>query len=165
MSNKDNSVHNYFIQPGYIYLPVSQTKISAVLGSSAAVAIYDKSKKTGGMTHFLYPEKLDTDKPRAIYGDVSTLTLIKMLLAKGSKKKYLEAQLFGGAFNSKYSSEDIGKSNILSARKILERENIPLASEDTGGEKGRKIIFDTYTNEIVILKVDKLRQSDWYPYS
>jgi len=165
LSNKDKSVHNYFIKPGYIYIPVSQTKISAVLGSSAAVAIYDKAKKIGGMSHFLYPEKLSTDKPRAIYGDVSIMTLIKMLLAKGSKKKYLEAQIFGGGFNTRYSNEDIGKSNISSAKKILIKEEIVLVSEDTGGEKGRKIIFDTHTNEIVILKVDKLRQSDWYPYT
>ncbi|MDY0362805.1 MAG: chemotaxis protein CheD [Desulforegulaceae bacterium] len=165
MRNKDGSVYNYFIQPGYIYLPVSPTKISAVLGSSVAVSIYDKTKKTGGMAHFLYPEIHIEDQPRAIYGDVSIKALIKMFINIGSKKESLEAQIFGGAFNKSHSNKNIGKNNILSAQKILIRERIPITSEDTGGEKGRKIIFDTHTNEIVILKVEKLRQSDWYPYS
>lgn len=117
------------------------------------------------MSHFLYPEKNSDDKPRAIYGDVSIKTLIKIIINKGSQKKHLEAQIFGGAFNNQYSNENIGVKNILSAKKILTKENISITSEDTGGEKGRKIVFDTHTNEIVILKVDKLRQSDWYPYS
>jgi chemotaxis protein CheD len=164
LRDKDTNADNYFIRPGYIFLPAAQTKISAVLGSSVAVALYDKAMKKGGMTHFLYPEKNEADKPTAIFGDISTRTLIKMLLRKGSRKKYLEAQIFGGAFNNEFSDEDIGKRNILSARKILAGQNIPVTSEDTGGQKGRKIIFDTHTNEIVILKVDKLRKSDWYPY-
>jgi chemotaxis protein CheD len=44
------------------------------------------------------------------------------------------------------------------------REGIRVVSEDTGGEKGRKIVFNTGTNEVAVLKVDRLRKGDWYPY-
>jgi chemotaxis protein CheD len=160
----EKNISNYLIEPGYIYYPIIQTKISAVLGSCVSVAIYDNRNKTGGMNHFLYPDKKHHDQPRSIFGNISTKALIKMMIKNGSRKKHLEAQIFGGAFNDQISSENIGKKNILTARQILIKENIKITSEDTGGNKGRKVIFDTFTNEIVIIRVDKLRQTDWYPY-
>ncbi len=70
----------------------------------------------------------------------------------------------GGAHNSKVSPKDIGFENIMAAKKILTRERIRVTSEDVRGSKGRKIIFNTGTNEVAVFKVDKLRESDWYPY-
>jgi chemotaxis protein CheD len=46
--------NDYFLRSGYIYFPAKPTTISTVLGSSV-VTLYDKSKKIGGMNHFLYP--------------------------------------------------------------------------------------------------------------
>ena len=157
-------IPNYFISPGYIYFPEIQTKISTVLGSSVSIAVFDRKKKSGAMSHFLYPSIKNGDIPRSIYGDVSTKALINFFLKEGSRKKNMEAQIFGGAFNSSVSPSDIGKKNVESAKKILLRENINLVSEDIGGTKGRKIVFDTKTNEIVVIRVDNLRKTDWYPY-
>ena len=50
------------------------------------------------------------------------------------------------------------------SRKILAKQGIPVVSEDVGGRKGRKIVFNTQTNEIAVLKVGHLRKADWYPY-
>ena len=85
-------------------------------------------------------------------------------LLDGSKIKNIEAQIVGGAYNPELSSHNMGQENIKIARKILVREKIVVTSEDTGGSKGRKVVFSTHTNEIAILKVEKLRKSDWYPY-
>ena len=87
-----------------------------------------------------------------------------MILDGGFKKKYLETQIFGGAYNPAISPKDIGHENITIARKILAREGLRVVSEDVGGEKGRKIVFNCPANEIAVLKVDKLRKGDWYPY-
>ncbi|MCP3874066.1 MAG: chemotaxis protein CheD [Desulfobacteraceae bacterium] len=156
---------DYFLKPGYIYLPDRPTTISTVLGSSVAVSLYDRSLKTGGMNHFLLPYVESSEKTTARYGNVAVLTLIRMMTANGSNKSNLEAQLFGGAFNSKYSKRDVGRDNLRTAKQILAGRKIKVVSEDTGGELGRKIVFNTGTYEIVILKVDRLRNSDWYPYS
>jgi len=58
----------------------------------------------------------------------------------------------------------VGQENIRIACRILAGEKIAVTSQDTGGSKGRKIVFSTHTNEIAVLKVEKLRKSDWYPY-
>lgn len=156
---------DYFLKPGYIYLPDRPTTISTVLGSSVAVSLYDKSLKIGGMNHFLFPYIEARKKTTAQYGNIAVLTLIRMMAANGSDISNLEAQLFGGAFNPEYSNKDIGKDNLKTARHILFGKKIKIVSEDIGGELGRKIVFNTGTYEIAILKVDRLRESDWYPYS
>ncbi len=156
---------DYFLKPGFIYLPGRPTTISTVLGSSVAVSLYDKSLKLGGMNHFRFPYIEGREKTTALYGNIAVLTLIRMMAANGSSISNLEAQIFGGALNSEYSERDIGQDNLKTAKQILSRKRIKIISEDIGGELGRKIVFNTGTYEIVILKVDRLRESDWYPYS
>ena len=87
-----------------------------------------------------------------------------MVLARGSGKKHLEAQIFGGAYSPRKTNKDIGNENIEIARKARLKNEISIISEDVGGEKGRKIVFNTSTNEVAVLKVDSLRNMDWYPY-
>ncbi len=62
------------------------------------------------------------------------------------------------------STVDVGRDNVRTARNVLARERLQIVSEDVGGRKGRKIVFDTEKNEVVIIKVDKIRARDWYPY-
>lgn len=155
---------DYFLKPGYIYLPEKPTVISTVLGSSVSVSIFDKSMKTGGMNHFLYPQAQDRDRTTAMFGNIAVVTLIRMMMDNGSKASNLEAQVFGGAFNAKVSDRDIGRENYQAAKNILIRKKIRIVSEDVGGRMGRKIVFNTLTCELLTLKVDRLRQSDWYPY-
>jgi chemotaxis protein CheD len=158
--NKDN----YFLKPGYIFVPDQSISISTVIGSGVSVCIYDKKNRIGGMNHFQLPYMATKGKTTAVYGNIATIALIKMMVAHDSQKKYWEAQIFGGAYNPKKKDEDIGRENIEIARKILSKCKISIISEDVGGEKGRKVVFNTGTNEIAVLKVDSLRDADWYPY-
>jgi chemotaxis protein CheD len=41
---------------------------------------------------------------------------------------------------------------------------ISIVSEDVGGALGRKIVFNTLTNDVAVLKTDGVRKSDWFPY-
>lgn len=161
---KNTVTENYYLEPGYIFLAEKPTSISTVIGSCVSVCIYDRKRKVGGMNHFELPLATDSDQATARFGNVATITLIRMMIHDGSKIKNLEAQILGGAHNSKVSPKDIGFENIMAAKRILTRERIRITSEDVRGGKGRKIIFNTATNEIAVFKVDKLRDSDWYPF-
>jgi chemotaxis protein CheD len=161
---KDNTTEKYYLEPGYIFLAEKSTSISTVLGSCVSVCIYDRKRRVGGMNHFMVPFATASDQSTARFGNVATITLIRMMVHDGSKIKNLEAQILGGAHDRKVSSKDIGIENILAAKRILARERIRVSSEDVRGDKGRKIVFNTGTNEIAVFKVDKLRESDWYPY-
>ncbi|MBF0572886.1 MAG: chemotaxis protein CheD [Desulfamplus sp.] len=155
---------DYLLKPGFIYLSDKPISISTVVGSSVSVCLFDKKQKIGGMNHFQFPEIKDREKATAIYGNVATFALIKMMLSNGSKNNHIEAQIFGGAYNPEVSNINVGMNNIKAARKILNSKRIKVISEDVGGEVGRKIIFNTSTFEVAVLKVKNLRRSDWYPY-
>lgn len=161
---KNNATENYYLEPGYIFLAEKPTSISTVLGSCVSVCIFDQKRKVGGMNHFQVPLVAESDQATARFGNVATITLIRMMIHDGSKIKNLEAQILGGAQNRKISPKDIGFENVMAAKKILTRERIRVTSEDVRGGKGRKIVFNTGTNEIAVFKVDKLREADWYPY-
>jgi chemotaxis protein CheD len=156
---------DYFLKPGFIYLPDRPSTISTVLGSSVSVTLYDRARKIGGMNHFLFPYVDAKEKTTAKYGNIAVLALVKMMIANGSSISKMEAQIFGGAFNPDLSKRDVGDDNFKTARRILTRRKIKIVSEDVGGEIGRKIVFNTASYEIVVLKVERLRDSDWYPYS
>jgi len=155
---------DYLLKPGFIYFSDKPISISTVLGSSVSVCLFDRKQKIGGMNHFQFPGTREKERSTPVYGNVATLTLIRMMLSNGSRDNHLEAQIFGGAHNGLISSVNVGIENIRTARKILNRKKIRIVSEDVGGEVGRKIIFNTSTSEIAVLKVKTLRQSDWYPY-
>jgi chemotaxis protein CheD len=162
--NRSLSAGNYLVKPGYIYIADPQTVMSTVLGSSVSVCLFDRKRKVAGMNHFRLPYTKDPKNATAEYGNVATLTLIRMMIHDGSDVKHLEAQVFGGACNTEISKKDIGRENAAVAKKVLLRENIRIVSEDIGGEKGRKIVFDPVKNETAVIKVDKLRKGDWFPY-
>ena len=155
---------DYLLKPGFIYLSEKPISISTVVGSSVSVCLFDRNQKIGGMNHFQFPEIRNREKATAIYGNVANLALLKMMLSNGSKVNHIEAQIFGGAHNPDASNINVGINNIRAARRILNSRKIRIVSEDVGGEIGRKIIFNTSTCEIAVLKVKNLRQSDWYPY-
>ncbi len=166
MFKKDQQLtqEQYFLTAGYIYVPSKPTMISLVVGSCVAVCIFDKKRRSGGINQFFYPYTNDPEQATSRYGNVATLALVNMMLEGGSQSKNLEAQLFGGAYNAKVSSKDIGRDNIRIAKRVLTRKRIKVVSEDVGGVKGRKIVFNSHSNEIAVMHVDRLREGDWYPY-
>lgn len=166
MDRASNSIikNNYLLRSGYIFVAKKATHISAVLGSSVSVCIYDKARQVGGMNHFQFPFAVEKNSATARYGNAATIALIHMLVNDGSEAGNMEAQIFGGAYDPEISARDIGRENIKLARKILFKKRVRIVSEDVGGRKGRKIVFHTFTNEIVVMRVEQLRKADWYPY-
>ena len=151
---------------GYIYVPRVPTLISTVLGSCVSVCLWDRERAYGGMNHFLYSVTRDPALATALYGNVATKALVRFFLEEGSKVKHLEAQIFGGAHlpNCLPEAARVSRENVTVARTVLRRNKIPVVSEDTGGNKGRKLVYNNLTNEMLVIRVETLRQADWYPY-
>ena len=55
----------------------------------------------------------------------------------------------------------IASENVKLATKVLRNNNILIKSQDVGGHMGRKVIFNTFTGETIVGKVNVLRQLDW----
>ena len=147
-----------YVGAGEIVIVQEETALATVVARGVVVCIWDKSGVTAGMSHFIKPSIYDGKLATGQYGNVSILTLVRMLKER-SPAGCFEAQIFGGA--SKTDGESIGRDNVNIARKVLSAKEIPVVSEDIGGNKGRKILFYTSSGNTVVLKVDKLRNDDW----
>ncbi|HPP87039.1 MAG TPA: chemotaxis protein CheD [bacterium] len=162
MAENEIQLANYTLQPGYIYFAKEPTLITTVLGSCVSVALYDTKQKIGGMNHYRLPLPPNKNERTAVYGFPAIYKLIHLLLDNGAEKENLTAQIFGGAINEIYSNnEKIGEKNVEIAEKMLKKYSIKIVSKDTGGNLGRKVVFNTFTGECIILKVEKLRRTDW----
>jgi chemotaxis protein CheD len=151
----------YHLEPGYMYFSKGPALVRAVVGSCVAVCIWDKALHYGGVNHFLHPATKSPQEATPRFGNVATTALIRLMEEAGCRREDLVAQITGGGFPEGGSGNDIGGENVRVAREILHRKGIPIISEDVGGSMGRKIVFDTATGQLAVLKVHKIRSTDW----
>jgi chemotaxis protein CheD len=141
-----------YLHPGELYTSQEPANVMIILGSCVAVCLYNPRFSIGGATHFLLPSLEGQGQPSPRYGDVAIERLLQELQLAGSKKKDLQAELYGGACVlsafSGGSREPIGEKNIRLAIETLSREGIPIMRRDTGGAKGRKVTMRTDTGAI-----------------
>jgi chemotaxis protein CheD len=136
-------VQTFYLQPGETVVG-DGCHVLTILGSCVAVCLVDRTRGLGGMNHFLLPRG-----PRAAtsprFGDVALARLLKEMLARGAAHERLEAKLFGGArvLASTSVTRDLGLENVQIAVDFLAAEGIPLVARNTGGDRGRKLIFQT----------------------
>ncbi|MBE0425803.1 MAG: chemotaxis protein CheD [Nitrospirae bacterium] len=136
-----------------MYLTEEECIITTILGSCISVCLWDPSSKIGGMNHYLLPLWNGSGLQTPRYGNIAIPKLIKKITDLGCKKSSLRAKVFGGAdmlFSSKNGDMSIGTRNIILAEDMLEAENIPVISNDVGGNCGRKIEFNTKTGVVML---------------
>ena len=119
--------------------------LRTILGSCVGICIYDRMKKIGGLAHVLLPVDTANGTNPEKYADTAIPLLVQMLLKEGAKKEFLSAKIAGGASMFKFESNitlgQIGDRNVEESKKMLEKLQIPLLEEDTGGNAGRVIDF------------------------
>jgi chemotaxis protein CheD len=154
-------IERFHLKPGFVYFTTSPTTIWTVLGNCVAVCIWDNNTKVGGMAHIMYPKTKNPLVASSKFGNVSLSALLKLFDKTGCERSDLAAHIIGGAYKTELIEENVGEQILIVIRKMLFKKNVTIASEDTGGSMGRKVIFDTATGHIAVLKVKKIRQSDW----
>jgi chemotaxis protein CheD len=155
----DEEKNKYFLHPGYVFVSEEPYYIHTVLGSCVSIVIWDREKKMGGMNHFVLPTA--EEKPNGRYGNVSIPYLFRMMQNIKSEKRHWDIHILGGSANDTMKSA-VGLLNVEFAIKWLEKNHYTISSRDTGGNLGRKVIFNTESGELLVYKIKKIRDSDWY---
>jgi len=122
--------------------------IKTSLGSCVGVVLYDNTKKTGGILHLMLPKCNNRNGRLSKYADTGIPLLIDLMVKKANaNRRFLTAKIFGGAKMFSVDSDmfDIGKSNIIETKITLEKMNIRIVAERTGGANGHQISLDTTT--------------------
>ncbi|PLT31570.1 chemotaxis protein CheD [Peribacillus deserti] len=132
------------------------------LGSCVGVVIYDLNKEIAGLAHVMLPDS-SLSKGESInkakYADTAVPELLELLKQAGACPALLKAKLAGGAQMFQFSNGNellrIGPRNVEAVKQQLERLQIPVLSEDTGGNSGRTIEFDPKQGILNIRTVNK----------
>lgn len=151
------SRHAMKILPGEFYATKDDEVIVTVLGSCVSACIMDPIAMVGGMNHFMLPARKGNAHEdmfyAARYGAAAMEYLINNLLHLGADRDRLVAKAFGGGKVMRNMETDIGGQNIEFVRMFLRRENIPLWSEDLGGELPRKVYFFPHTGQVIVKRL------------
>ncbi len=120
--------------------------ITLGLGSCVGIAIYDQSRKIGGLSHIMLPDStlFQRDVKPEKFANLAIPMMIKEMNGGHLSTRNLVAKIAGGAsmfnFPDQKMSSEIGKRNIEAVKKVLEELRIPLLAEDTGGTTGRTMV-------------------------
>lgn len=126
------------------------------LGSCVGIALYDKTNRVAGLAHIMLPSSLEikNNSNKAKFADTGIQELMEEMILIGANKKYIVAKLAGGAqmfsFDSNTDILRIGERNVLASKKKLQELNIPIVSEDTGGNYGRTIELNCHDGNLLV---------------
>lgn len=147
--------------PGQLYVSKKPAVIKTVLGSCISVCLWDPSLKVGGINHYMYPYWDGNGLATPQYGNVAMKSLLDAMLLAGSRRDKIIAKVFGGAMllGGANPALHVGKRNLGVCKTYLHRFNIHVAAEDTGGNRGRSLLFFTETGQ-VLLKRHRIKNQD-----
>lgn len=125
------------------------------LGSCLAVALYDPEIKTAGMGHIMLPDSTGVRTPGnpRKFADLCICEMLKELEDNDCEIKRLVAKIAGGASMFDIPDKEklrIGERNRDAVMADLAKRGIPLAAEDTGGNYGRTVEFNTGNGDMII---------------
>jgi chemotaxis protein CheD len=111
------------------------------------------------MNHYLLPVKKSRNDNRFRFGDVSLAYMLEEILSMGARKRDLFSHVYGGSsmFGNSPHNYNIGRKNIDIAFEFLEFHNIPIIENDTGGDRGRKVTFDTSAGIITCMFLNEMK--------
>lgn len=140
------STPRVYLLPGQLHASAEPCQIITILGSCVAVCLYDATRLAGGMNHFLLPISRDPQSDSSRFADHATVALLQKLMSMGCKLENITAKVFGGSAifqpRDRYP-ESLGAKNVAAAIELLNNAGIPIVAQETGGDCGRKVIFNT----------------------
>jgi chemotaxis protein CheD len=131
-----------------------ETLVTYALGSCIGVTAHDPSAGVGGILHFMLPDSaVNPEKANgqpAMFGDTGLRDFFQDLFDKGASRVHLRIKLAGGASFKTGDMFDIGKRNLLVAKRMLWKNKLLVVSEDVGGETSRTLRLEIGTGKVFL---------------
>jgi chemotaxis protein CheD len=153
-----DEIDGHLVRPGELALTEEGTMLISVVSLGVAVCLWERGRAVSALAHFVEPATYEAHRATTRFGNVAVPKLLELMREHVGVIPF-EAQIFGGA--TLRQGDLRGEANIDMARKILRARGIHIASEDVGGHKGRKIMLDSKTGHVAVIKVHELREGDW----
>jgi chemotaxis protein CheD len=145
----------HYLQPGQVLACIEPTTVTTILGSCVSVCLWDHCKGVGAMNHYVLPHRYVDHEQSLRCGPIAIARLVEEMRALGCARGDLRAKLFGGAWilAAPLRPDHVGALNVRVARDELGKAGIPIAAEDVGGDRGRKIVFHTESGIALVKKL------------
>lgn len=146
------------LQPSEVLMSDEPVAVTTLLGSCISACMFDPVTKRGAICHAMLPNApVLLHKEPLRYVDEAILYLLERYRRMQIPTDRLVIKLFGGADvlhrpSSKY--ESIGRQNTMAALETLGWQGLKPSAQDTGGDRGRKIIFMTHTGEVLLKRLN-----------
>lgn len=153
------------VLPGEYFVTAHDEVIITVLGSCISACMRDPVVGIGGMNHFMLHEDRSQGRSDWLdpvaglatrYGSYAMERLVNDLMKLGAHRDRLEVKLFGGG-RILASLTDVGRRNIVFARKWLAAEGLRAVAEDVGDVVPRWVMYFPATGRV---RVRHLRALD-----
>jgi chemotaxis protein CheD len=153
-------VETVSVMQGEIHCSAVPRIMTTVLGSCVAVCLWDRVRGVGGMNHFVLPTDPRGER-NTRYGNVAIAELKAGLLRLGCRLSDIQAKVFGGAAVLPFGgTETVGSNNIRLALDQLQRDQIRIVAQRTGGVRGQQIRFETSTGEVFARYISAATRSE-----
>ena len=129
-----------YLYPGKLHVSVTPVTISTILGSCVAIGLWDQQAGIGGMNHFMLPWGAERS---AKFANHSLPMLLSELEQLGARRNRLQACLLGGSVMAERDHFQLGPRNLEVAWRFIDEHSIPVVHQDCGGDRGRKVQFNT----------------------
>jgi chemotaxis protein CheD len=151
------------VPAGEIFITRNEDTLTTVVTFGVCICFYHPSHSIAAMSHFLYVEDQDGNATSSRFGRSSLHFILKDLAKENFNFSEIEVHIFGGAI-----PHGSGEDFVTEVEKSKEWINIlvdqygfQVTTNDLGGHRGRKILFDSSTGECIVAKVNKVRKEDW----
>ncbi|MBF0199396.1 MAG: chemotaxis protein CheD [Planctomycetes bacterium] len=156
------SLSKTIVSPGHIFVSAEALQMQSVVTYGVIVTVYNPLAKTGGLAHYLYPRRRKDRPSTALYAAPAIVTVVDKVRAAAPEAD-LEVHLYGAALEveSDERAKLLVEDNTKVALEILEKQKASPHSTDFGGHRGRKVLFNAHSGDILVAKVANLRKEDW----
>jgi len=129
--------------------------ITYSLGSCVGLTLYDPVAKVGGLLHAMMPlstaDPVKAAEKPAMYTDTGVMALLQGLFDLGATRRNIVAKVAGAAVQMDQANLfRIGERNFMVLRKVLWKNDILIAGEDTGGRASRTMVLEIATGRTFV---------------
>ncbi len=164
MKGLDQDLPRIFLQTGDCFIGIQPTLVTTVLGSCLGVTMHAPKMGIGTICHAFMPDSSDARASRhpepqiCRFVDTALQNMLETMDKIGVPRRDLVIKMFGGSSgmavrNVEQTTYDIGRRNIAMAKKLLKFARLDIRVEDVGGQRGRKLLFNTQTGEVWVKKL------------
>lgn len=152
------------LKPGELLVTHESCMVVTVLGSCLAVTMFSARFKLAAICHAMLPQPRRTGagagaagpaehEPFKYLSEVIPAMTAKFVAA-GLDPREVEVKIFGGGNvispnHGMPSDRWLGNVNVEAARSLLQQARFQIKASNVGGRRGRKILFNTQTGEVL----------------